>query len=125
MRDSLIVRFGLRLCFRKVCWASSSRGRFPTAQGERRMASRRFSGMVGFLVAGSLVFSSTAAGAAPTLPVPQQVSPWVALTALTGGAPAAALCGSAAIAAQASAVGCVLPVVDVAPPVAQTGPPQP
>src|SRR5437763_819190 len=88
------------------------------------MASSRFSGVVGFLVAGSMVFCSTAAAA--SAPAPQQVAPWAALTALTGGAPAAALCGSAAVvAAQAPATGCVLPAVDVAPPVAQTAPPPP
>jgi hypothetical protein len=81
--------------------------------------------MIGILVAGSLVFGSTAAAAAPALPAPQPISSWVALTALTGGAPAAALCGSAAAAAQAPAAGCVLPAVDVAPPVAQSAPPQP
>jgi len=88
------------------------------------MASSRFRGVVGFLVAGSMVFCSTAAAA--SVPAPQQVAPWAALTALTGGAPAAALCGSAAVvAAQAPATGCVLPAVDVAPPVAQTAPPPP
>src|SRR5438045_9605405 len=87
------------------------------------MASSRFRGVVGFLVAGSMVFCSTAAAA--SAPAPQQVAPWAALTALTGGAPAAALCGSAAVVAQAPATGCVLPAVDVAPPVAQTAPPPP
>src|SRR4051794_18735667 len=88
------------------------------------MASSRFRGVVGFLVAGSMVFCSTAAVA--SAPAPQQVAPWAALTALTGGAPAAALCGSAAVAAaQAPAAGCVLPAVDVAAPVAQSAPPPP
>ena len=85
------------------------------------MAGSRFRG-VGFLVAGSLVFSSTAAMA--SAPAPQHVAPWAALTALTGGAPAAALCGSAAAVAamQAPATGCVLPAVDVAQPVAAAPP---
>lgn len=88
------------------------------------MASSRFRGVVGFLVAGSMVFCSTAAAA--STPVPQHVAPWAALTALTGGAPAAALCGSAAVVnAQTTAPGCVLPAVDVAPPVAQSAPPPP
>jgi hypothetical protein len=87
------------------------------------MASLRFRGVVGFLVAGSMVFCSTAAAA--SAPAPQPVAPWAALTALTGGAPAAALCGSAVTAAQAPATGCVLPAVDVAPPVAQAAPPPP
>jgi hypothetical protein len=87
------------------------------------MASLQFRGAVGFLVAGSMVFCSTAAVA--SAPAPQQVAPWAALTALTGGAPAAALCGSAVVAAQAPATGCVLPAVDVAPPIAQSAPPPP
>jgi hypothetical protein len=88
------------------------------------MASSRFRGVTGFLVAGSMVFCSTAAAA--STPVPQHVAPWAALTALTGGAPAAALCGSAAVVtAQTTATGCVLPAVDVAPPVAQSAPPPP
>jgi hypothetical protein len=43
---------------------------------------------------------------------------------MSGGAPAAALCGAAAVAAaaQSAAPGCVLPAVDAAP-VAQTTPP--
>ena len=91
------------------------------------MANSRLRGVVGFLAAGSLVFSSTGAAAAGTLPAPQQISPWAALTALTGGAPAAALCGTAAVvaAAQAPATGCVLPAVDTPPPVAQSAPPPP
>lgn len=90
------------------------------------MASSRFRGVVGFLVAGSLVVSSTGAAAASTLPA-QQISPWAALTALTGGAPAAALCGTTAVAAaaQAPGTGCVLPIVDTPPPVAQSAPPTP
>jgi hypothetical protein len=88
------------------------------------MASSRFRGGVGFLVAGSMVFCSTAAAA--SAPVPQQAAPWAALIALAGGAPAEALCGSAAvITAQTPATGCVLPAVDVAPPVAQSAPPPP
>ena len=87
------------------------------------MASSRFRG-IGFLVAGSLVFSSTAAVA--SAPAPQRIAPWATLTALTGGAPAAALCGSAAVAAaQTAPTGCVLPAVDVAPPMAQSAPPTP
>lgn len=76
------------------------------------------------LVAGSLLMSSTAAVAA-TSPAPApQISSWTALTMLSGGAPAAALCGAAAVAAAAQTTpGCVLPVVDTPPPVA--GPPTP
>lgn len=68
---------------------------------------------LGALFAGSLMFSSTAAVAAR--PAPQQVNPWAALAALSAGAPAATICGSAAAAAQTGA-GCVLPVMDAAPP---------
>ncbi|HKX91789.1 MAG TPA: hypothetical protein VJM15_05110 [Sphingomicrobium sp.] len=56
---------------------------------------------------------------------PQQIEPWAALSALSAGAPAAALCGAAAATAQAPAAGCVLPAVDAPPPVAQPGPPPP
>ena len=79
--------------------------------------------LVGVLVAGSLMVSSTAAVAATTSTVPQ-VSPWATLTALSGGAPAAALCGAAAATAAAAqtAPGCVLPVNDVAAPVAAAPP---
>lgn len=80
------------------------------------------------VVAGSLIFSSSAAVAsAPVARAPvQQIDPWAALSALSGVAPAAALCGAAATAAAMQpAPGCVLPVVDAAPAVAQAGPPPP
>jgi hypothetical protein len=71
--------------------------------------------LVGVLVAGSLMVSSTGAVAATTASAVPQMSPWATLTALSGGAPAAALCGAAAVAAAAqTAPGCVLPVQDVA-----------
>ncbi len=80
--------------------------------------------LVGVLVAGSLMVSSTAAVAATTASTVPQVSPWATLTALSGGAPATALCGAAAVAAAArTAPGCVLPVQDVA--VAPVPPPAP
>jgi hypothetical protein len=52
------------------------------------------------------------------------------LTFLTGGAPAAAVCGAAAVAAtaaQPAGAGCVLPVLDTPPPppVAEVPPPPP
>lgn len=82
--------------------------------------------LVGVLVAGSLMVSSTAAVAATTASAVPQVSPWATLTALSGGAPAAALCGAAAVAAAAqTAPGCVLPVQDVAPPPVAAAPPAP
>jgi len=80
------------------------------------MASHGFRGVVGIFIAGSLMFSSGAAGAATTAAVPQ-VSPWAVLSAMSGGAPAAALCGAAAATAATQAPGgCVLPVMDAAPP---------
>ena len=82
--------------------------------------------LVGLMVAGSLFISSTGAAAATTATPAPQISPWAALTALSGGAPAAALCGAAAVAAaaQTAAPGCVLPVADAAP-VATPPPPTP
>jgi len=82
------------------------------------MASKAFKGVVGACIAGSMLFSSTAAMASAPARV-QQVSPWAALSVLSGGAPAAAICGStaaAAVAAAQSPGGCVLPVVDAPPP---------
>ena len=86
---------------------------------------RRF---VGVIIAGSLIFSSTSAIAATSPAAPANISPWAALSAMSGAAPAAALCGAAAaaaVASQAPGTGCVLPAVDAAPPMAQTPPPQP
>lgn len=80
----------------------------------------------GAFVAGSLVFSSTAAGA--SAPQVQQADPWAVLAAMSGGAPAAAMCGAAAAAAAAQTPGgCVLPVLDAPPPppVPAAGPPPP
>jgi hypothetical protein len=80
------------------------------------MASYRLKSFLGAAVAGSLMFSSTAATASAPAPAPQ-VDPWAVLTAMSGGAPAAIMCGAAAAAASAQAPGgCVLPVVDAAPP---------
>jgi hypothetical protein len=80
------------------------------------MGSHRLKGILGVVAAGSLMLSSTAAMASAPAPV-QQVDPWAVLTAMSGGAPAAAMCGAAAAAAAAQApTGCVLPVLDAAPP---------
>jgi hypothetical protein len=80
------------------------------------MASRGLKSAFGAVLAGSLMFSSTAAMASTAVPA-QQVDPWAVLTALSGGAPAAAMCGAAAAAATAQPTGgCVLPVLDAAPP---------
>jgi len=86
------------------------------------MAIHGSKGIVGALIAGSLLFSSSAAMAAPTQA--PQADPWAVLTAMSSGAPAAAMCGSAAAATTAQAAGgCVLPVVDAPPPVAAPAPP--
>lgn len=88
--------------------------------------SLRVNRFAGVMVAGSLFFSSTAAVAATSAAPSTQINPWAALTAMTGGAPAAALCGAAAVAAAAQApANCVLPVTDTPPPVAQSAPPAP
>jgi len=79
------------------------------------MTGRRFSSVFGAVVAGSMMVSSTAAVAAAAAPV-QQADPWAVLTAMSGGAPAAAMCGSAAAAGAQAPAGCVLPVTDVPPP---------
>ena len=90
------------------------------------MASHGFRGVVGAFIGGSLMFSSAAAGAATTAVVPQ-VNPWAVLSAMSGGAPAAAMCGAATAAAAAQTPGgCVLPVMDaVPPPPAPVPPPAP
>jgi hypothetical protein len=88
------------------------------------MASKGFKYVFGASVAGSLMFSSTAAMA--SAPQIQQADPWAVLTAMSGGAPAAAMCGAAAAAAAAQTPsGCVLPVLDAAPPPPVAGPPPP
>jgi hypothetical protein len=87
------------------------------------MAGLRINRVIAGFIAGAMVVSSTSAAAA-VAPVPQQMSPWVALAGLSAGAPAATLCGSAAVisAAQAPVTGCVLPVLDTPPPVAEAAP---
>lgn len=87
-------------------------------------------GVIGVLVAGSMLFSSTGAIAA-TAPMPMpapvtQADPWAVLSVMSGGASAVAVCGaSEAPAAARAASGCVLPQADVASPAAQSSPPQP
>lgn len=91
------------------------------------MPSLRSNPLVGVVIAGSLLFSSTGAVAATSAAAIPRVNPWAALTAMSGGAPAAALCGAAAMAAaaQTAAPGCVLPVVDAVPVAQVTPPPMP
>lgn len=86
------------------------------------MTCLRFNGVVGILIAGSMIASSTAAVAQTSAPISQSANSWATLTLLAGGAPAAAVCGSAAAVAQTPTGHCVLPAVDTAaaaPPVAQ------
>lgn len=80
--------------------------------------------VVALMVSGSLFVSSTGAIAAPAS-APQQIAPWAALSMMSAGAPAAALCGAAAATASQAAAGCVLPAVDAPPPVVEAGPPPP
>lgn len=88
------------------------------------MTSRLTQSVVGVMLAGSLMASSTAAVAASVPPI-RQADPWAVLAVMSGGAPAAAVCGAAAAAAAGmTPTGCVLPVVDAAPvPVPAAAPP--
>lgn len=90
------------------------------------MAVSRFRGVIGVVIAGSMIFSSTGAIAASAPAPAPQADPWAVLSVMSGGASAAALCGAAAVAAAAAqpAAGCVLPQVDVVAPAAAP-PPQP
>ena len=72
---------------------------------------------LGACIAGSLM-ASPAAGAASTAVSVPEVNPWGVLAALSGGASAAAICGSTATAAATQAPGgCVLPMLDNSPPI--------
>jgi hypothetical protein len=89
------------------------------------MASMGLKRVIGVFVAGSMMMSSTAAMATTATPT-QQVDPWAVLSAMSSGAPAAAMCGAAATAAAAQApTGCVLPVMDAVPPPPPQAPPPP
>ena len=67
------------------------------------MAILRLRPMTALLVAGAMLMSSTGAAAATaSLPASQQMNAWAALSALSGGAPAVAVAGSAATVAQPS-----------------------
>jgi len=78
------------------------------------MASRGLKSAIAALAASSMIFGSTAAVAATVSPV-QLPSPWAVLTAMSGGAPAAAMCGAAATTAVQATTGCVLPVAEGVP----------
>lgn len=70
--------------------------------------------ILGASIAGGLFMSPASAGAsAPS--IAQQVDPWAVLAAMSGGAPAATICSSAAVTATNRTAGCVLPVVDPLP----------
>jgi hypothetical protein len=100
----------------------------PELARRQVMRGSRVRPFVGILAASSLFVSSTGAVAATSARAMPQVNPWAALTAMSGGAPAAALCGSAAAvaaAAQAPAGGCVLPQADLPAAPAAAGPPPP
>lgn len=90
------------------------------------MTSRRVGRAIGIFVAGSLVFSSSAAFAAAA-PSPAQTDPWALLSAMSGGASAAAICGAAAAAVTAAQPtgGCVLPQMGVPVAPAPSPPPPP
>ena len=78
------------------------------------MAGSVFRRVLSICVAGSLAFGSTAASAAATVAVPQ-ANPWAVLTAMSSGAPASIMCGTAAAASAAQAPaagGCVLPALN-------------
>jgi hypothetical protein len=91
------------------------------------MVVSRHRGVIGVLIAGSMLFSSTGAVAATSAAPAYQPDPWAVLSVMSGGASAVAVCGAAAAAAaaQAPGAGCVLPQVDAAPIAAQSAPPQP
>jgi hypothetical protein len=86
------------------------------------MTRHRLKGVIGAFVAGSLMLSSAGAAATTSIPV-QQDNPWAVLSAMSAGAPAAAVCGAAVAAAAAQApTGCVLPALDAAPAAAPVAP---
>lgn len=89
------------------------------------MASRVSRTIVAAALTGSLMFSSTA-GIAATVQSTAQPNSWAVLAVMSGGAPAATVCGAAAAAAAGvgSPGGCVLPVADAPPvPVQPASPP--
>lgn len=86
--------------------AETNRG----APGEDRMAKSPLKLFTGLAAATSMLLGSTASAA--ELPS-QAVNPWGVLSAMSGGAPTAAVCGSAAAATAVPVNGCVLPAADV------------
>jgi len=86
----------------------------------------RRGGVIGSLIAGSMLFGSTAASAAVAAPKAYTPDPWAVLSVMSGGASALAVCGAAAAAAAAQAPGngCVLPQVDAPPPISENIPAQ-
>ena len=89
-----------------------------------RMTTMKFGAI---LAAFSMLAGSPAlAAAGSTSPASSILSPWVALSALSGTASSTALCASAvagsSAATQGQAPGCVLPLVDALPPVVESVP---
>jgi len=73
--------------------------------------------------------ASTSVVAATPAPAASPINPWAALSMMSSGPSAVAYCGSVAAASAASAAqpaaGCVLPVVDAAPPAPMISEPVP
>lgn len=117
-------RLGLQLRFDYGCCCDGC-GTNAAMPGELGMACLRLRVVLGMAVSASMLFASTGAAATTSMSAPQQVNPWATLAMLSGAVPAAAACGAAVAATQAAPSGCVLPVVDAPPPVAQSAPPPP
>lgn len=111
-------------------WHLSKVGIRSLDTGKGLVAVVKFRGMIGFVAASAMLFSSTGAIAAAAPAPSSQPSPWAVLTVMSNAAAAANVCGVAAAAAAAGVQptgGCVLPQVDapVAAPVTTEVPPAP
>lgn len=78
--------------------------------------------LVGAALAAALCITPAMASAATPV---RSINPMIAVSLLGSPASAATLCGAQAAAATAPGTGCVLPVTDLPPPVAQPAPPPP
>lgn len=81
--------------------------------------------LVGAALCAALCITPAMASAAVAPASVQSINPMVAVSLLGSPASAATLCGAQAAAATAPGTGCVLPVTDLPPPVAQPAPPPP
>jgi hypothetical protein len=81
--------------------------------------------LVGAALCAALCVTPAMASAAIQPASVQSINPMVAVSLLGSPASAATLCGAQAAAATAPGSGCVLPVTDLPPPVAQPAPPPP